>query len=130
MPANTQYSLTRYKSRITINIHLVANIILQRDGYYINEANVDVFSFLSKLHPCNYTLIKVKHFEYEELQRAKNELYARGERISAWALTHGFSKAMVYSVLNGRAIGRHGQAHLIAIELGLKPRPAPDQRKD
>lgn len=68
-------------------------------------------------------LIKVDTSERDELLRVKNAFYARGERISEWAQAHGFSRAMVYSVLSGRAQGRAGQAHLIAVELGLKARP-------
>jgi gp16 family phage-associated protein len=75
-------------------------------------------------------LIKVQDFTPDDLRRAKNAFYARGERISEWALTHGFSTAMVYSVLNGRSQGRHGQAHLIAVALGLKAPPGTGTRKE
>ncbi|WP_343639849.1 DNA-binding protein [Roseateles sp.] len=55
---------------------------------------------------------------------AKNSFFARGEQISTWAEKHGFSKDLVYSVLAGRAKGHRGQAHRIAVALGLKPLPA------
>lgn len=55
---------------------------------------------------------------------AKNGFYARGEQISTWAQEHGFSKDLVYSVLGGRAKGHRGQAHKIAVALGLKPQPS------
>jgi len=54
---------------------------------------------------------------------AKNGFYARGEQISTWAQEHGFSKDLVYSVLGGRSKAHRGQAHKIAVALGLKPQP-------
>lgn len=69
-------------------------------------------------------MIKVETFDRDELLRIKQAFYARGERISDWAQSHGFSRALVYSVLNGRTQGRAGQAHLIAIALGLKAQPS------
>ena len=75
-------------------------------------------------------LIKVQDFNSDDLLRTKGAFYARGERISEWALAHGFSKAMVYSVLSGRSRARHGQAHLIAVALGLKAPPVTGTRKE
>jgi len=65
-------------------------------------------------------LIKVEEINPSELARVKHQFYVRGEGISGWALAHGFSAAMVYSVLNGRCKARRGQAHRIAVALGLK----------
>lgn len=39
-----------------------------------------------------------------------------------WARRRGFDERNVYSVLSGRSRASRGQCHLIAIELGLKPR--------
>lgn len=71
--------------------------------------------------PITINLIKVNALNPDDLLRVKREFYTRGERFSEWADAHGFSRAMVYSVLNGRTQGRAGQAHLIAVALGLKP---------
>lgn len=57
-----------------------------------------------------------------ELSRVKQQFYARGEGIAQWATANGFSAAMVYSVLSGRSKARRGQAHLIAVALGIKDR--------
>jgi gp16 family phage-associated protein len=65
-------------------------------------------------------LIKVEEISAVSLAHVKHQFYMRGEEISGWALAHGFSAAMVYSVLNGRCKARRGQAHRIAVALGLK----------
>ena len=69
---------------------------------------------------------KVDEFEISPhaCRAAKNSFYARGEQISTWAQQHGFSKDLVYSVLAGRSKAHRGQAHKIAVALGLKPQPS------
>ncbi|MDR7298657.1 gp16 family phage-associated protein [Pelomonas aquatica] len=68
-------------------------------------------------------MIKVEEINPVNLAHVKHQFYVRGEEISGWALAHGFSAAMVYSVLNGRCKARRGQAHRIAVALGLKETP-------
>lgn len=43
-----------------------------------------------------------------------------GLSVTDWADTHGFRRESVYAVLSGRSKGRRGQAHKIAVALGLK----------
>jgi gp16 family phage-associated protein len=43
-----------------------------------------------------------------------------GVCVSDWADSHGFARASVYAVLHGRTKGRRGEAHRIAVALGLK----------
>lgn len=57
----------------------------------------------------------------DQLQTVKNEFALRGESVADWARTRRFNAAMVYSILNGRIKCKRGEAHRIAIELGLKP---------
>lgn len=45
----------------------------------------------------------------------------RGIPVAEWARQHGFKVALVYSVLAGRTRGLRGEAHQIALQLGLKP---------
>lgn len=45
---------------------------------------------------------------------------AQGLVVTEWANAHGFKAEDVYLVLSGRTKGRRGQAHLIAVALGLK----------
>lgn len=60
---------------------------------------------------------------------------AHGLTVREWAKQFGFTPEQVYAVLSGRARGRHGAAHEIAIALGLKARPtdtdawSPDRRQ-
>jgi len=42
--------------------------------------------------------------------------------VTTWALERQFSPNLVYAVLAGRRRCVRGQSHLIAVELGLKPR--------
>lgn len=44
----------------------------------------------------------------------------QGVSITAWALANGFSTNMVFEVLAGRKKCVRGQAHKIAVMLGLK----------
>jgi len=45
-----------------------------------------------------------------------------GVTVQDWALAHSFRPENVYAVLSGRTRGRRGEAHRIAVELGLKTR--------
>lgn len=51
---------------------------------------------------------------------ARAELKRKGISISQWAVANGFSVNMVFEVLGGRKQGVRGQAHKIAVKLGLK----------
>lgn len=51
---------------------------------------------------------------------ARAELQRKGISISQWAAANGFSVNMVFEVLAGRKKGVRGQAHNIAVKLGLK----------
>lgn len=48
---------------------------------------------------------------------------ANGITISGWAREHGFSRNAVNAMLYGYTLGRHGQAHRVAVALGLKAVP-------
>lgn len=50
----------------------------------------------------------------------RRELERRGMTVRAWARMHGFNERLVHEVISGRKIGRWGQAHNIAVLLGLK----------
>jgi gp16 family phage-associated protein len=56
------------------------------------------------------------------LDAVRRRFYLRGESVAEWARSRGFDERNVYSVLSGRSRASRGQCHLIAIELGLKPR--------
>ena len=86
--------------------------------------------FFDSTPPTEANSNKLKTSDLDERLQARNAFRERGERISEWALTRGFSKHLVYSVLNGRTKGDCGQAHLIAVELGLKARPAANDTKE
>ena len=45
---------------------------------------------------------------------------SNGLSVTEWAEERGFRREQVYAVLNGRASGRRGEAHRIALALGLK----------
>lgn len=51
---------------------------------------------------------------------AREELKRKGISISAWATANNFSTNLVFEVLGGRKKCLRGQAHKIAIKLGLK----------
>jgi len=51
-----------------------------------------------------------------------------GQSIAAWARVRGFSPALVYRVLRGETSAKRGKTHEIAIALGIKRPPAPDEQ--
>lgn len=53
-------------------------------------------------------------------QAIKDWFDANGISITDWAASRGYKRDQVYAVLNGRTTGRRGQAHAIAVALGLK----------
>lgn len=56
-------------------------------------------------------------------EQVKRGFLARGKAIAEWAAENGFKKANVYAVLDGRCKGNRGEAHQIAVALGLKDLP-------
>jgi gp16 family phage-associated protein len=53
-------------------------------------------------------------------QDARGIFDRAGISISSWARSHGFSRVMVHHVLSGKVKGRRGEAHHIAVALGIK----------
>lgn len=51
---------------------------------------------------------------------ARAELQRKGVSITAWSLANNFNPNLVQEVLGGRKKGIRGQAHQIAVKLGLK----------
>ena len=54
------------------------------------------------------------------LATARAEMQAAGITITEWAKANGFERATVVDVLLGRRAGHHGEAHRVAVALGLK----------
>jgi gp16 family phage-associated protein len=59
----------------------------------------------------------------QKREKLKQLFEANGLTVTEWAAARGFKRDQVYAVLNGRAAGRRGASHRIAIALGLKPEP-------
>lgn len=53
-------------------------------------------------------------------QEVKEEFRRKGVTVSGWARAHGFSRGAVERVLSGKARGYWGDAHRIAVMLGIK----------
>ncbi len=53
-------------------------------------------------------------------EQAREWLDYHGISVSQFAREHGFSRAIVYELLAGRKRGLRGQAHNIAVALGMK----------
>ncbi len=51
----------------------------------------------------------------------KGRFVAGGVNVAQWARERNLEPQHVYDVLNGRAVGRRGKAHEIAVLLGLVP---------
>ncbi|MCL6324218.1 DNA-binding protein [Pectobacterium polaris] len=53
-------------------------------------------------------------------EQVKNRFQQRGMTVTQWAQDNGYSREAVYRVLNGITKAKYGQAHEIAVKLGLK----------
>lgn len=54
-------------------------------------------------------------------EQVKANLRSQGITITQWAKDNGYRRGAVYRVLNGFDKAHYGQAHEIAVKLGLKP---------
>jgi gp16 family phage-associated protein len=54
------------------------------------------------------------------LAAARRALDDAGISVAEWARANSFSRATVVDVLLGRRAGHHGEAHRVALALGLK----------
>ncbi|NYT80903.1 DNA-binding protein [Alcaligenaceae bacterium] len=54
------------------------------------------------------------------IEDVRAEFQATGVPIAQWAVANGFSPTMVYHILSGTRKGLRGEAHNIAVKLGLK----------
>lgn len=53
-------------------------------------------------------------------EQVKSRFQQRGMTVTQWAQDNGYSREAVYRVLNGITKAKYGQAHEIAVKLGLK----------
>ena len=53
-------------------------------------------------------------------KQVRAEFERRGETLAHWARKHDFAYGRVRDVLRGKAKGRYGDAHKIAVMLGIK----------
>jgi gp16 family phage-associated protein len=61
------------------------------------------------------------------VDQVRNEFRETGITVKDWALHHGFSPSLVYTILSQRRRGVRGESHRIAVALGLK-RVSPSAR--
>lgn len=59
----------------------------------------------------------------DRCKHAKLNFVLNGCAIGEWADARGYNRALVYAVLNGRAVGLRGRSHEIAVALGIKGEP-------
>ena len=62
-------------------------------------------------------------------QQVRDEFDRKGVSIARWALNNGFNPNAVSDLLNGRKKGVRGEAHKIAVKLGLKAGEIVDDRE-
>lgn len=70
-----------------------------------------------------------EQIEADLIQKVRSQFFVSGTTIREWAQQKGYSEALVYSVLAGRLKCRSGQAHQIAVALGLKDKPPQNLKK-
>ena len=64
--------------------------------------------------------ITMVYQDMNKLEAIKADFELRGEAIAEWAQREGFEPRNVYAILSGRNRGLRGEAHKIAVRLGLK----------
>lgn len=57
--------------------------------------------------------------------RIREDFYQRGESVAEWSRHHGFRAGAVYRVLSGQSLAARGNAHKIAVALGVKGKSLP-----
>lgn len=62
--------------------------------------------------------------ELKTAAQVKAWFQANGIPIKAWAIENGYEPATVYSVLNDGKKCIRGEAHRVAVRLGMKPTPS------
>lgn len=60
------------------------------------------------------------HVKALTADQVKENFRRVGKTITQWAVENGYARNEVYRVLNGQAKAHYGQAHDIAVKLGLK----------
>lgn len=63
------------------------------------------------------------------VQQVRAEFAEAGVNVAEWARANGFSRMTVVDVLRGHRKGRHGEAHRVAVALGLKAGKVVDVRR-
>ena len=58
-------------------------------------------------------------------EEVRNAFKEGGVTITEWAAKNGFSRRAVYAALSGQTHGLRGQAHRVALALGLKTQAPP-----
>jgi gp16 family phage-associated protein len=61
------------------------------------------------------------HIDIEQIARIKKLFLLNGTSYSDWAKEHQVNRAILYAVLSGKCRCHRGEAHKIAVLLGLKP---------
>jgi gp16 family phage-associated protein len=58
--------------------------------------------------------------EKKALAKVRIEMQAAGISVAEWSRANGFARTTVVDVLLGRRAGHRGEAHRVAVALGLK----------
>ncbi len=66
----------------------------------------------------------------QEVARVRSDFFARGLSVAAWSREHGFPPNAVYRVLSGQSLAMRGNAHRIAVALGIKQPPTAESSKE
>lgn len=56
----------------------------------------------------------------EKCAKIKRHFEFHGASVADWARAHGFAPKAVYAVLQGRNLGKRGEAYRVAVALGLR----------
>ena len=57
-------------------------------------------------------------------EQIRQRFRCEGRTLADWARERGYKPNKVYRVMAGIDKGYYGEAHVIAVQLGLKPNPA------
>lgn len=66
-------------------------------------------------------LMKLDPIRASDLAAVRHRFWMEGLSVAEWAVRNSFTPATTYSLRAGRLRARRGEAHRIAVALGLKP---------
>lgn len=108
-------------SQATENVHIIMYILIFRILSRGSQLSMQVIRYRdfpeNTMDPHNPSHKSAWH---QQLAQVRKDFFERGISIADWSREHGFRPNAVYRVLSGGSLAMRGNAHAIAVALGVK----------